>query len=283
MDLNGNFLVTGVATDKSLAWAITQQIVAFGGTVILAVHPKFEKIGKMLAERKNIDRVYAADVMDATAMNSMFADLVESGIRLHGLVHSIGFTDTGELEKPYSEASAKNFADTMLISVWSLLDLCRRSKPLLESASSIITLSYGASQNVQEGYDLMGTAKAALENAVRNLAAEFGAGGHRVNALSPSPARTLSAMAVPGYLGIGCNAELKSLLGGRASHLEIGNAAAFLLSRLSGGITGQTVLVDRGASAAGMPLRRNLDRPAPRGEGKLGEFFLEEMRKPPKT
>jgi enoyl-[acyl-carrier protein] reductase I len=98
----------------------------------------------------------------------------------------------------------------------------------------------------------MGLAKAALEASVRYLANDLGKLGIRVNALSAGPMRTLAGAGVSDgryvYNWTNANAPLR-----RNPKLEeVGNAGLYLISPLSGGVTGEIHSVDCGYSIVGM-------------------------------
>lgn len=137
-------------------------------------------------------------------------------------------------------------------SVPSLIDLARASKPLLNQGGSILTLTYLGGVRVVPNYNVMGTAKAALEMNVRYLAAEFGPQAIRVNAISAGPIRTLASSAVGGILDMIHHVEETAPLRRTVTQMEVGNTAAFLSSPLASGITGQVIYVDSGYSIMGM-------------------------------
>jgi enoyl-[acyl-carrier protein] reductase I len=168
-------------------------------------------------------------------------------------VHAIAFSDKAELDGRYVDTTEKNFVQTMLISCYSLTALAQRAEKLMASGGSLLTLSYYGAEKVMPHYNVMGVAKAALEASVRYLASDFGPRGIRVNAISAGPIRTLAGS------GIG---EARAMFGFMQKHSplrrgvtldELGGSALYLLSDLSGGVTGEIHYVDSGYNIVLMP------------------------------
>ncbi|MBI2610756.1 SDR family oxidoreductase [Candidatus Kaiserbacteria bacterium] len=279
MNINGQrFVITGAANEKSICWGIARQAARYGAEVILTCQSRAVDKLKRLGEAENISHVYSLDYFDPENPQSVDQcfELLAPHAPIHGFVHGIAGTGQDGLKKPYSETSLENFNATLALSCWTFINMSKRMKNLMTEGGSILTLSFDAAHGVYEGYGIMGTAKSALEDAVKNLAKEFGPLGIRVNGISPSPEKTVSAMGVPGNRAIGAIAEATSFLGGRASMEEIGDAAVFFLSPMSAGTTGEVLRIDRGSGAAKMPLAQNIDRPA--GNVRLGEYLIAKIR-----
>jgi len=264
-------LVIGVANDHSIAWGIAAMLARHGAE--LAFTYQDEKIAKRvrpLADSVGAEIVMPADVEDSAALDAVFARLSDEWGRLDFLVHSLAYSDRSELGGRYLDTSGDNFVRTLLISCYSLTDLCRRAEPLMHGGGSIVTLSYAGSERVMPNYNVMGVAKAALEASVRYLAVDLGSQGIRVNAISAGPMRTLAGSVISGaryvYNFTRTHAPLK-----RNVHLdEVGGAGLYLLSDLSGAVTGEVHHVDCGYHAVGMPAQSSQGGPA--GEpGKPGD------------
>jgi enoyl-[acyl-carrier protein] reductase I len=168
------------------------------------------------------------------------------------LVHAIAYSDKAELQGRYADTSRENFRRTMEISCYSFVDVTRRAAELMTEGGSAITLTYLGAQRVTPNYNVMGVAKAALESSVRYLASDLGPDGVRVNALSPGPMRTLAGSAISGARRVFKASASSSPLRRNASLEEVGGAAAFLLSDLGAGVTGEVIFVDGGHHAMGM-------------------------------
>ena len=173
--------------------------------------------------------------------------------QLDGLVHCLAFAGKEELVGDYSATSAEGFARDLEISAYSLAPLCHPAKPLFSDGAGVVTLNYLGADRAIPNYNVMGVAKAALEASVRYLSAELGPDKQvRVNAISAGPIRTLASSAIGGILEMIHNVEEKAPLRRTVTQIEVGNTAAFLLSDLSSGISGQTLYVDAGYCINGM-------------------------------
>ena len=182
----------------------------------------------------------------------MFAKVKEQWGQIDVLVHCLAFAGKDELIGDYSNISPEGFARALEVSAYSLAPLCKHAKPLFSEGGSVITLSYLGAERAIPNYNVMGVAKAALEASVRYLAAELGEKQVRVNAISAGPIRTLASSAIGGILDMIHNVEEKAPLRRTVTQTEVGGTAAFLLSDLASGISGQTIYVDSGYCINGM-------------------------------
>jgi enoyl-[acyl-carrier protein] reductase I len=197
--------------------------------------------------------IVSCDVSDLASVDAVFGEIRQKWGGLDFVVHALAFSDRRELQGRYSDTSRDNFTNTMVISCFSFTEVAKRAAALMQNGGSMLTLTYGGSQRVVPSYNVMGVAKAALEASVRYLAADFGAQGIRVNALSAGPMRTLAGAGISDARMIfnyqGEHAPLK-----RTPTLdEVGGAALYLLSDLSGAVTGEVHYVDCGYNAVAMP------------------------------
>jgi enoyl-[acyl-carrier protein] reductase I len=246
-------LVMGIANDHSLAYGIARA--AAGQGAQLAVTYQGEAFGKRvrpLAAALGTELVLPCDVEDPASLDAVFARLGEEWGGLDFVVHAIAYSDKEELKGRYVDTTRANFTRTMVISCYSFTDVARRAAALMPTGGSLLTLTYDGSQRVMPSYNVMGVAKAALEASVRYLAVDLGGAGVRVNALSPGPMRTLAGAAVADaryvYGWTRDNAPLRR----NAALEEVGNAGLYLLSNLSGGVTGTVHYVDCGYNVIGM-------------------------------
>jgi len=174
------------------------------------------------------------------------------------LVHAIGFTDKNELRGRYADTTRENFLRTMLISCFSFTEVAKRAAPLMSHGGSMITLTFGASMRAMPNYNVMGVAKAALESSVRYLAADFGPSGIRVNAVSAGPVRTLAGSVIGDARAMFAYQQKHSPLGRGVTLDELGGSSLYLLSDLSGGVTGEVHYVDSGFNIVLQPRPENL-------------------------
>jgi len=249
-------LVLGVANDHSIAWGIARTLAAHGAEIAFTYQDdNLERRVRPLAESVGSDLVLQADVEDAASLDAVFAALDQRWGRLDFLVHSLAWSDRAQLQGAYVDTTAENFARSLHISCFSLTDLCRRALPLMEAGGggSVITLTYAGSMRVAPNYNVMGVAKAALEASVRYLAADLGPRGIRVNALSPGPLRTLAGSAVRDSRELFKVYQRNAPLRRNPTLDEVGGAALYFLSDLSGAVTGEVHHIDGGYHIIGVP------------------------------
>ena len=248
-------LIMGVANDHSIAWGIAKAVAAQGAE--LAFTYQGEALGKRvrpLAEQLGVPLVLPCDVEDIASVDQVFATLREKWGQLDFLVHAIAFSDKNELKGRYADTTRENFSRTMLISCFSFTELARRAAELMPaSGGAMITLTFGGSSRVMPNYNVMGVAKAALEASMRYLAADFGSRGIRVNAISAGPIRTLAGSGIGDARAMFAFQQKHSPLGRGVTLNELGGSALYLLSELSGGVTGEIHYVDSGYNIISMP------------------------------
>jgi enoyl-[acyl-carrier protein] reductase I len=255
IDLTGRTAaVFGVANEWSIAWHIAQGLDTAGARLALAyqsarLRERVERLGQTL---RHPPLLLQCDVQQEEEVEAAFASLRKEFGRLHMLVHSIAYAHREDLSGPFWKTGREGFRVAMEVSAYSLLLLVRHAVPLMEEGGSIVTLTFQASQRVFPGYNVMGTAKAALEQMVRHLAYELGPLNIRVNALSPGPLDTLAARGIPGFLEMKRIHAERSPLRRNTTHQEVSAAALFLLSDLSSGITGAILPVDAGYHIIGL-------------------------------
>ena len=248
-------LIMGVANERSIAWGIAKSMAEAGAE--LAFTYQGEAFGKRLeplAQSVGSDFMVDVDVTDDASLDAAFEQLGARWPTIDFVVHAIAFSDKSELTGRFLNTSRANFKNSMDISAYSFIEIARRAHPLMvENGGTLLTLTYMGSNRVTPNYNVMGVAKAALEASVRYLSAELGPDQQvRVNAISAGPIRTLASSAIGGILDMIHNVEEKAPLRRTVTQTEVGNTAAFLLSDLSSGISGQTIYVDAGYCINGM-------------------------------
>jgi enoyl-[acyl-carrier protein] reductase I len=256
-------LIMGVANDHSIAWGIARTLAAHGAE--LAFTYQGEALGKRvkpLAQQLGVDLVLPCDVEDIDSVDAVFAALRDKWGKLDFLVHAIAFADKNELKGRYADTTRANFSRAMLISCFSFTELARRAAELMPDAGgAMITLTFGGSVRVMPNYNVMGVAKAALEASVRYLAADFGGRGIRINAISAGPVRTLAGSGIGDARAMFAFQQKHSPLGRGVTLDELGGSALYLLSNLSGGVTGEVHYVDSGYNVISMPRPEELKDP----------------------
>ena len=179
--------------------------------------------------------VLPCDVSDDEAIQGVFEQLGQAMGHLDAVVHSVAFASREELQGDFSNTSREGFRTALDISAYSLIPIARYALPLMEQGGAILTMTFHASERVYPGYNVMGTAKAALENEVRQLAAEMGQHNVRVNALSAGPLDTLAARGIGGFVDMKRVHAERSPLRRNITHQEVAQTALFLCSDLSTG------------------------------------------------
>ncbi len=252
-------LVMGVANDHSIAWGIAQNLAKHGAELAFTYQGEaFGKRVQPLADSVGSKLLLPCDVEDVATVDAVFDTLKKQWGRIDFLVHAIAFSDKNELKGKYADTTRGNFIRTMVISCFSFTEIARRAAALMPDGGSMVTLTYGGSTRVMPNYNVMGVAKAALESSVRYLAGDYGPQGIRVNAISAGPMRTLAGA------GIG---DARAMFNYQNAHAplrrtvtldEVGGAAVYLLSPLSGGVTGEIHYVDSGYNIISMPRPEDL-------------------------
>ncbi len=254
-------LIMGVANDHSIGWGIAQELHKHGAE--LAFTYQGDAFGKRLAplaESVGSKIVLPCEVDDIASVNSVFDTLKAKWGNLDFLVHSIAFADKSELKGKYADTSRENFSKAMLISCFSFTEIAKRAANLMTKGGSMVTLTYGGSTRVMPNYNVMGVAKAALEASVRYLAADFGPQGVRVNAISAGPMRTLAGAGIGDARAMFNYQQAHSPLRRAITLEEVGGAGVYLLSALSGGVTGEIHYVDAGYNIISMPRPEDLGK-----------------------
>ena len=246
-------LIMGVANDRSLAWGIARAAAEHGATRAVTYQgDALKKRVRPLAESVGSTLLMPCDVSDDASIDATFATLEESWGGLDFLVHAIAFSDKDELKGQYINTTRGNFTRTLDISCYSLTSIAQRAVPLMRNGGSILTLTYYGAERVMPHYNVMGVAKAALEASVKYLAADLGRDNVRVNAISAGPIRTLASSGIGDFRYILKWNELNSPMKRNVTIEEVGGAGVYLLSDLSGGVTGEVLHVDNGYHVVGM-------------------------------
>ncbi|MBB1490233.1 MULTISPECIES: enoyl-ACP reductase [unclassified Paracoccus (in: a-proteobacteria)] len=252
-------LVMGVANERSIAWGIAQALAAQGAELAFTYQGEgFGKRVQPLAESLGSDILLDVDVTDDASLDAAFGALGERWGRLDILVHAIAFSNKDELTGRFVDTSRANFKQSLDISCYSLIEVARRSLPLMTDGGTILTLTYAGSNRVTPFYNVMGVAKAALESAVRYLANDLGPQGIRVNAISPGPMKTLAGAAIGGARKTYRHTEANAPLRHNATLEAIGGTAVWLASDWGTCTTGEVVMVDSGYHVLGMPQSENI-------------------------
>ncbi len=246
-------LIMGVANERSLAWGIAAACAAQGAE--LAFTFQGEALGRRvrpLAASLGSSLLFPCDVAEEASIDGAFDAVRAAWSWLDFLVHAIGFADKTFLRGRYLDTPRAAFLQALDISCYSFTAVCQRAAPIMPPGGSLLTLTYLGAERWMPHYNVMGVAKAALEASVRYLAADLGAAGVRVNAISAGPIKTLAASGIGDFRYILRWNQLNSPMQRNVTIEEVGGAGVFLLSGLSAGVTGEVHHVDCGYHIVGM-------------------------------
>ncbi|GGA98609.1 enoyl-[acyl-carrier-protein] reductase FabI [Macrococcus hajekii] len=246
---NQRFVIMGVANKRSIGYGVAQVLDEAGAEVIFTYRKDRSKdaLVKLLPDFKNNSqaKLIQCDVEDDAAVVKAFEEIGQSG-QINGLYHSIAFADAEDLRGRFSDTSREGFLKAHSISSYSLVIAAREASKIMADNGSIVTTTYLGGEIAVQNYNVMGAAKASLESSVRYLALDLGAQGIRVNAISAGPIRTLSAKGVGGLNTILHEVEERAPLKRNVDIKDVGRTAAYLLTDLSSGVTGENIHVDAG-------------------------------------
>jgi len=250
-------LITGVLSNRSIAYGIARACRREGADLAFTyVGDRFRERITDIAQEFGSTLVFPCDVAEDGQIAAVFADLARTWEGLDGLVHAIGFAPREAIAGDFLQGlSREAFRVAHDISSYSFPALAKAAVPMMQGRSSaLLTLTYLGAERVVPNYNTMGLAKASLEASVRYLAATLGPRGIRVNGISAGPIRTLAAAGIKDFGKILDLVERNAPLRRNVSIDDVGNVAAFLLSDLAAGITGEITYVDAGFSrvVAGM-------------------------------
>jgi enoyl-[acyl-carrier protein] reductase I len=253
---NKKILITGLANKYSIASGIAAAMKREGAELAFTYqNERLLKNLKSLAEDYDSDILIECDVASDLSIKDAFSELHEKWSTFDGIVHSIGFAPSDQLEGNFVDVTTREgFQIAHDISSYSFTALAKAAKPMLNKNSALLTLTYLGAVQTMPNYNVMGLAKASLEANTRFLAASLGKDNIRVNAISAGPIKTLAASGVKNFKKMLGQHSSRAPLGRTVTAEEVGNTAAFLCSDLASGITGEITYVDAGFNVAAMPL-----------------------------
>jgi len=247
-------LVLGIANKRSLAWGIAQSVSREGARLAVTYQgERLEENVRELAAGLRDPVILPCDVSRDEDIDALMEGVRKELGGLDFVVHAVAYALREELDGEFLNTSREGYRVAQDISAYSLTALSRRAAPLMEGRTgSIVTLTYLGGERVVPHYNVMGVAKAALECSVRYLAADLGPKGIRVNAISAGPIKTLAASGVHGISKMLEYHRTHAPLRKNTEQEEVGDAALFLVSPLSRGVTGEVIHVDGGFHVMGM-------------------------------
>ncbi|HEY7299283.1 MAG TPA: enoyl-ACP reductase FabI [Xanthobacteraceae bacterium] len=240
-------LIVGIANDQSIAWGCAKAFRALGAEVAVTyLNDKAKNFVEPLARELDAPIFMPLDVNVPGQMEAAFERIEKEWGRLDSLLHSIAFSPKDTLHGRVVDAPRDGFLTTMDISCWTFMRMGHLAEPLMKGGGTLFTMSYYGSQMVVKNYNIMGVAKAALESAVRYMAAELGPKGIRVHAISPGPLATRAASGIPEFDELLEKATGKAPARSLVSIDDVGVATAFLAHDAARLITGETLYIDGG-------------------------------------
>lgn len=247
-------LIMGVANERSIAWGIAQSARREGAELAFTFAGEIlEKRVRPLAAQVDSKLVLPCDVQVDADIEAAFEAVKSEWGSLDFLVHAVAFANREDLKGMLLDTGRDGFGLALEVSVYSLIACTRAAAPLMGPGGSILTMTYLGGERTIPHYNVMGVAKAALESAVRYLAADLGPRGIRVNAISAGPVRTLAAAGIGDFRKILDWYERNAPLRRATSQDEVGDAALMLLSHWGRATTGEVIHVDGGYHAVAVP------------------------------
>jgi enoyl-[acyl-carrier protein] reductase I len=255
IDLEGKTgVIFGVANHRSIAWSIAQILHDAGARLAIAYqNQRVRDTVSKLVEPWGDAVLVECDVSEDGNVDKAYEQIGNEMDSLDLIVHSIAYADRNDLGGPFMDTGREGFRMALDVSAYSLIPIARYGIPLMGSdGGNILAMTFQASERVFPGYNVMGTAKAALENEVKQLASDLGERNVRVNAISAGPLDTLSSRVISNYRDMKRIHAERSPMGRNITVDEVAKTALYLSSDLSSGVTGQIIHVDTGYSIMGI-------------------------------
>jgi len=254
IDLKGkNAVIFGIANQRSIAWAITQFLSEAGANIIAMYQNErvAESVQKLTSTLPNVQTI-ECDVSSETNVEKAFSKIDDVADQIDIVVHSIAFAEKDDLGGRFIDTNREGFRLALDISAYSLVSIARHASTRMTNGGSIIAMSFMAAEKVFPGYNVMSTAKAALENEIRQIANDLGPDNIRVNGISAGALDTLSSRVISGYRDMKKAYADRSPMKENITHQDVGSTALYLCSNMSSGVTGEIIHVDSGYHVMGI-------------------------------
>ena len=255
IDLEGKTgVVFGVANHRSIAWAVAKILHQAGARLAIAYQNERvrDTVTKLVESWEDV-LLLECDVTSDANVEKAYDQLNNEFGRLDTIIHSVAFANKDDLGGPFLATSREGFRVALDVSAYSLVPVCRYGAPLMSpDGGNIVTMTFQASSRVFPGYNVMGTAKAALENEVKQIASDLGEDGIRINAISAGPLDTLSSRVISRYRDMKKVHEERSPMKRNITVDEVAKTALYLCSDLASGVTGEIIHVDTGYNVMGL-------------------------------
>jgi enoyl-[acyl-carrier protein] reductase I len=240
-------LVVGVANEHSIAYGCAKAFHEAGAELAITyLNSKAEPYVRPLAEGLASSIIVPCDVREKGQLESVFATICKQWGRLDFVLHSIAFAPREDLQTRVVDCSQAGFSIAMDVSCHSFIRMAHLAEPLMKSGGCLLTVTFYGAEKVIDEYNLMGPVKAALESAVRYMAAELGPRRIRVHALSPGPLRTRAASGIARFDELMERTRARTPEHQLVSIEDVGNVATFLASDAAATLTGNVEYIDAG-------------------------------------
>lgn len=246
-------VIMGIANEKSIAYGIAKECRAQGADLILT-YQKDNLLKRIspIADELSAIMILECDVSNTESIKVAFEEIEKKYGKIDFVVHSIAFSHKDELQGRYIDSTLSNFTMTMHISCFSFVEVAKFASVVMNPNGSFLSLSYYGAEKAIPNYNVMGVAKAALEASVRYMASDLGPDTIRVNAISSGPIKTLAASAIGGFNSFLKVGEEANPLRRNTTIEDVGKTAAYLLSDMASGVTGEVLHVDCGYHSVAM-------------------------------
>ena len=247
-------LITGVLNNRSIAYGIARACHREGAELAFSYQgERFKERITEFAADFGSRLVFDCDVADDAQIERLFTGLGQHWHQFDGFVHAIAFAPRDAIAGDFLDGlTRENFRIAHDISAYSFPAMAKAALPRLRPGAALLTLSYLGAVRYVPNYNTMGLAKASLEASVRFLAQSVGAKGVRVNGISAGPIKTLAASGIKDFGKLLTEFAATTPIRRTITTDDVGNAAAFLLSDLAGGISAEILYVDGGFSQVAM-------------------------------
>ena len=245
-------LVIGIANDQSIAYGCARAFRSLGADLAVTyLNEKARPFVEPLAQTLDAEIVMPCNVQAEGEMEAVFAAIGRRWGRLDFALHSITFAPMADLHGRIVDCSRDGFATAMDVSCHSFIRMCRLAEPLMTEGGTLFTMSYHGADKVIANYNIMGPVKAALESTTRYLAAELGAKGIRVHAISPGQLKTRAASGIEHFDELMASVAARAPAHALVSAEDVGITTAILATSAGRMLTGTTTYVDGGYHVMG--------------------------------
>jgi enoyl-[acyl-carrier protein] reductase I len=253
LDLAGKRgLIVGIANANSIAYGCARAFHSAGAELAITyLDAKAEPYVRPLAEQLASPIIVPCDIREPGQLETVFERVRQQWGWLDFLLHSIACAPREDLHARVVDCSQAGFLLAMDVSCHSFIRMARLAEPLMNHGGCLLTVTFYGAERVVEHYNLMGPVKAALESAVRYMAAELGPKGIRVHALSPGPLATRAASGIDRFDELLERAAARAPMHQLVTIEDVGAMAVCLVSDAARAMTGATAYVDGGYNIVG--------------------------------